>query len=180
VPVKKILRWSRFDSLVVDAPNILDMIPDSRRLELERHLLQALQQGTGLAPQRLMAPGVQEALQQLFLDQSDAVLQPLLGELSDWQAGRLSGPSDTVLRGLSRLHGLAQDQRLDAIQALADALYHAVQAASSAQAGSVGPTLADCQQGAEELARLLFLYAAGQRREATPEVLQRLRGQASR
>ena len=154
------------------------MIPDSRRLELERHLLQALQQGAGHASQRLMAPGVQEALQQLFLDQSDAVLQPLLGELSDWQAGRLSGPSDNVLRGLGRLRGLAVDQRLDAIRELSDALYHAVQAASGAQESALPPTLDDCQQGAEELARLLFLYAAGQRREATPEVLQSLRGQA--
>jgi hypothetical protein len=152
------------------------MIPDSRRLELERHLLQALQQGAGHASQRLMAPGVQEALQQLFLDQSDAVLQPLLAELSDWQAGRLRGPSDAVVRGLGRLRGLAEDQRLDAIRALADALYSAVQAVSSSPAGATSPTLADCQQGAEELARLLFLYAAGQRREATPEVLQRLCG----
>ena len=66
------------------------MIPDSRRLDLERELLAALQQGSGTPSQRLMAPGVQEALQQLFLDQSDAVLQPLLGELAQWQAGERS------------------------------------------------------------------------------------------
>jgi len=154
------------------------MIPDSRRLELELHLLHVLQQGEGNPAQQLMAPGAQEALQQLFLDLSDAVLQPLLNELSDWQAGLSSGISDTVLRGLSRLKGLAQDQRLDAIGDLSDALHQAVQAACLSPTGAAS-SLADCQQGAEELARLLFLYAAGQRREATSDVVQRLRQQAA-
>lgn len=161
------------------------MIPDSRRLDLERELLQALQQGPGSVSQRLLAPGVQEALQQLFLDQSDAVLQPLLNELSAWQDGQRSGPSDAVLRGMHRLAGLAQDQRLEAIRALSEALTQALTAAAAPAAPStvatgvkvpVSITVADCQQGAEELARLLFLYAAGQRREASPEVLARLRG----
>ncbi len=158
------------------------MIPDSRRLDLERELLQALQEGGGTPAQRLMAPGVQEALQQLFLDQSDAVLQPLLNELAAWQAAQRSGPSDAVLRGVQRLSALAQDQRLDAIRLLCDALLLALTRAggdatssrSSPSTSSSSVTVADCQQGAEELARLLFLYAAGQRREASSEVLARL------
>ncbi len=150
------------------------MIPDSRRLDLERELLQALQQGAGTPAQRLMAPGFQEALQQLFLDQSDAVLQPLLGELSAWQAGQRSGPSAAVLRGVRRLSGLAQDQRLDAIRTLCDALYLSLNSAANQTTSLTSAPAADCQQGAEELARLLFLYAAGQRREASTEVLARL------
>ena len=66
------------------------MISDSRRQDLELELLMALQQGAGSPAQRLMAPGVQEALQQLFLDQSDGVLHALLGELSAWQAAERS------------------------------------------------------------------------------------------
>ena len=150
------------------------MSPHSRRLDLERELLQALQQGAGTPPQRLMAPGVQEALQQLFLDQSDAVLQPLLGELSAWQAGQRSSPSAAVLRGVRRLSGLAQDQRLDAIRTLCDALYQSLNSAANQATSPASATAADCQLGAEELARLLFLYAAGQRREASTEVLARL------
>ena len=150
------------------------MIPDSRRQDLERELLMALQQGAGSPAQRLMAPGVQEALQQLFLDQSDGVLHALLGELSAWQAAERSGPSDAVLRGLQRLSGLAQDQRLDAIRGLSDALHQALMKAGAAATASHSVTVADCQQGAEELARLLFLYAAGQRREASSEVMARL------
>ena len=150
------------------------MTPDSRRLDLERELLSALRDGTGSPAQRLMAPGVQEALQQWFLDQSDAVLQPLLGELAQWQAGERFGPSETVLRGLRRLSGLAQDQRLEAIDALSQALHQALTTAGHDTASARCVTVADCQQGAEELARLLFLYAAGQRREASPEVLARL------
>jgi len=147
------------------------MIPDSRRLDLERELLMALQQGAGTPAQRLMAPGVQEALQQLFLDQSDAVLQPLLGELSAWQAGQRPGPSAAVLGSVKRLSGLAQDHRLDAIRQLCDALHHAL---TTATMSPYADSAADCQQGAEELARLLFLYAAGQRREASADVLARL------
>jgi hypothetical protein len=143
------------------------MIPDTRRLELERHLLSALQQGGAGHAQRLMAPGVQEALQQLFLDLSDAVLQPLLAELAEWQAGQRQGPSDAVLSSLHRLSGLAQDRQLNAIRGLSDALR---QALMTARAGAIAPSPADCQQGAEELARLLFLYAAGQQRDADPDV----------
>ena len=150
------------------------MIPDSRRQDLERELLLALQQGAGSPAQRLMAPGVQEALQQLFLDQSDGVLHALLGELSAWQAAERSGPSDAVLRGLQRLRGLAQDHQLDAIRGLSDALHQALMKADAAATASPSVTVADCQQGAEELARLLFLYAAGQRREASSEVMARL------
>ncbi|MEY3766350.1 MAG: hypothetical protein RLZ03_1310 [Pseudomonadota bacterium] len=150
------------------------MIPDSRRQDLERELLLALQQGAGSPAQRLMAPGVQEALQQLFLDQSDGVLHALLGELSAWQAAERSGPSDAVLRGLQRLRGLAQDHQLDAIRGLSDALHQALMKAGDAATASPSVTVADCQQGAEELARLLFLYAAGQRREASSEVMARL------
>ncbi len=150
------------------------MIPDSRRQDLERELLMALQQGAGSPAQRLMAPGVQEALQQLFLDQSDGVLHALLGELSAWQAAERSGPSDAVLRGLQRLRGLAQDHQLDAIRGLSDALHQALMKAGAAATASPSVTVADCQQGAEELARLLFLYAAGQRREASSEVMARL------
>ena len=150
------------------------MIPDSRRQDLERELLLALQQGAGSPAQRLMAPGVQEALQQLFLDQSDGVLHALLGELSAWQAAERSGPSDAVLRGLQRLRGLAQDHQLDAIRGLSEALHQALIKAGAAAAASPSVTVADCQQGAEELARLLFLYAAGQRREASSEVMARL------
>jgi len=150
------------------------MIPDSRRQDLERELLMALQQGAGSPAQRLMAPGVQEALQQLFLDQSDGVLHALLGELSAWQAAERSGPSDAVLRGLQRLRGLAQDHQLDAIRGLSDALHQALMKAGAAATASHSVTVADCQQGAEELARLLFLYAAGQRREASSEVMARL------
>ncbi len=150
------------------------MIPDSRRQDLERELLMALQQGAGSPAQRLMAPGVQEALQQLFLDQSDGVLHALLGELSAWQAAERSGPSDAVLRGLQRLRGLAQDHQLDAIRGLSDALHQALMKAGDAATASPSVTVADCQQGAEELARLLFLYAAGQRREASSEVIARL------
>ncbi|MFZ9424242.1 MAG: hypothetical protein ACO28J_01680 [Limnohabitans sp.] len=150
------------------------MIPDSRRQDLERELLLALQQGAGSPAQRLMAPGVQEALQQLFLDQSDGVLHALLGELSAWQAAERSGPSDAVLRGLQRLRGLAQDHQLDAIRGLSDALHQALMKAGAAATASPSVTVADCQQGAEELARLLFLYAAGQRREASSEVMARL------
>ena len=150
------------------------MIPDSRRLDLERELLQALQQDAGSPAQRLMAPGVQEALQQLFLDQSDAVLQPLLGELSEWQVGQRVGPSAEVLKGVRRLSGLAQDQRLESIRLVSDALHRALTLLGGHSASTVSVTVADCQQGAEELARLLFLYAAGQRREASAEVLTRL------
>ena len=150
------------------------MIPDSRRQDLERELLLALQQGAGSPAQRLMAPGVQEALQQLFLDQSDGVLHALLGELSAWQAAERSGPSDAVLRGLQRLRGLAQDHQLDAIRGLSDALHQALMKAGAAATASPSVTVADCQQGAEELARLLFLYAAGQRRDASSEVMARL------
>lgn len=150
------------------------MIPDSRRQDLERELLMALQQGAGSPAQRLMAPGVQEALQQLFLDQSDGVLHALLGELSAWQAAERSGPSDAVLRGLQRLRGLAQDHQLDAIRGLSEALHQALIKAGAAATPSPSVTVADCQQGAEELARLLFLYAAGQRREASSEVMARL------
>jgi len=150
------------------------MISDSRRQDLERELLMALQQGAGSPAQRLMAPGVQEALQQLFLDQSDGVLHALLGELSAWQAAERSGPSDAVLRGLQRLRGLAQDHQLDAIRGLSDALHQALMKAGAAATASPSVTVADCQQGAEELARLLFLYAAGQRREASSEVMARL------
>lgn len=150
------------------------MISDSRRQDLERELLMALQQGAGSPAQRLMAPGVQEALQQLFLDQSDGVLHALLGELSAWQAAERSGPSDAVLRGLQRLRGLAQDHQLDAIRGLSDALHQALMKAGAAATASPSVTVADCQQGAEELARLLFLYAAGQRREASSEVIARL------
>ena len=150
------------------------MIPDSRRQDLERELLLALQQGAGSPAQRLMAPGVQEALQQLFLDQSDGVLHALLGELSAWQAAERSGPSDAVLRGLQRLRGLAQDHQLDAIRGLSDALHQALMKAGAAATASPSVTVADCQQGAEDLARLLFLYAAGQRREASSEVMARL------
>ncbi|MEY3488929.1 MAG: hypothetical protein RL655_497 [Pseudomonadota bacterium] len=150
------------------------MIPDSRRQDLERELLMALQQGAGSPAQRLMAPGVQEALQQLFLDQSDGVLHALLGELSAWQAAERSGPSDAVLRGLQRLRGLAQDHQLDAIRGLSDALHQALMKAGAAATAYPSVTVADCQQGAEELARLLFLYAAGQRREASSEVMARL------
>ncbi|MFN5776664.1 MAG: hypothetical protein ACK45K_10455 [Burkholderiaceae bacterium] len=150
------------------------MIPDSRRQDLERELLLALQQGAGSPAQRLMAPGVQEALQQLFLDQSDGVLHALLGELSAWQAAERSGPSDAVLRGLQRLRGLAQDHQLDAIRGLSDALHQALMKAGAAATASPSVTVADCQQGAEELARLLFLYAAGQRRDASSEVIARL------
>jgi hypothetical protein len=150
------------------------MIPDSRRQDLERELLLALQQGTGSPAQRLMAPGVQEALQQLFLDQSDGVLHALLGELSAWQAAERSGPSDAVLRGLQRLRGLAQDHQLDAIRGLSDALHQALMKAGAPDTASPSVTVADCQQGAEELARLLFLYAAGQRRDASSEVMARL------
>ncbi len=150
------------------------MIPDSRRQDLERELLMALQQGAGSPAQRLMAPGVQEALQQLFLDQSDGVLHALLGELSAWQAAERSGPSDAVLRGLQRLRGLAQDHQLDAIRGLSDALHQALMKAGAPDTASPSVTVADCQQGAEELTRLLFLYAAGQRREASSEVMARL------
>ena len=150
------------------------MIPDSRRQDLERELLLALQQGAGSPAQRLMAPGVQEALQQLFLDQSDGVLHALLGELSAWQAAERSGPSDAVLRGLQRLRGLAQDHQLDAIRGLSEALHQALMKAGAAATASPSVTVADCQQGAEELARLLFLYAAGQRRDASSEVMARL------
>jgi hypothetical protein len=150
------------------------MISDSRRQDLERELLMALQQGAGSPAQRLMAPGVQEALQQLFLDQSDGVLHALLGELSAWQAAERSGPSDAVLRGLQRLRGLAQDHQLDAIRGLSDALHQALMKAGAAATASPSVTVADCQQGAEELARLLFLYAAGQRREASSKVMARL------
>jgi len=150
------------------------MISDSRRQDLERELLMALQQGAGSPAQRLMAPGVQEALQQLFLDQSDGVLHALLGELSAWQAAERSGPSDAVLRGLQRLRGLAQDHQLDAIRGLSEALHQALMKAGAAATASPSVTVADCQQGAEELARLLFLYAAGQRREASSEVMARL------
>ncbi|NBU43186.1 MAG: hypothetical protein EBS37_03795 [Betaproteobacteria bacterium] len=150
------------------------MIPDSRRQDLERELLLALQQGAGSPAQRLMAPGVQEALQQLFLDQSDGVLHALLGELSAWQAAERSGPSDAVLRGLQRLRGLAQDHQLDAIRGLSEALHQALIQAGAPDTASPSVTVADCQQGAEELARLLFLYAAGQRRDASSEVMARL------
>jgi len=150
------------------------MIPDSRRQDLERELLLALQQGAARPAQRLMAPGVQEALQQLFLDQSDGVLHALLGELSAWQAAERSGPSDVVLRGLQRLRGLAQDHQLDAIRGLSDALHQALMKAGAPDTASPSVTVADCQQGAEELARLLFLYAAGQRREASSKVMARL------
>ncbi len=150
------------------------MIPDSRRQDLERELLLALQQGAGSPAQRLMAPGVQEALQQLFLDQSDGVLHALLGELSAWQAAERSGPSDAVLRGLQRLRGLAQDHQLDAIRGLSEALHQALIQAGAPDTASPSVTVADCQQGAEELARLLFLYAAGQRRDASSEVIARL------
>ncbi|MFZ9179428.1 MAG: hypothetical protein ACO21V_09485 [Limnohabitans sp.] len=150
------------------------MISDSRRQDLERELLMALQQGAGSPAQRLMAPGVQEALQQLFLDQSDGVLHALLGELSAWQAAERSGPSDAVLRGLQRLRGLAQDHQLDAIRGLSDALHQALMKAGAPDTASPSVTVADCQQGAEELARLLFLYAAGQRRDASSEVMARL------
>jgi hypothetical protein len=150
------------------------MIPDSRRQDLERELLLALQQGAASPAQRLMAPGVQEALQQLFLDQSDGVLHALLGELSAWQAAERSGPSDAVLRGLQRLRGLAQDHQLDAIRGLSEALHQALMKAGAAATASPSVTVADCQQGAEELARLLFLYAAGQRRDASSEVMARL------
>ena len=155
------------------------MIPDSRRQDLERQLLLALQQGEGSPAQRLMAPGVQEALQQLFLDQSDAVLQPLLEELAEWQAGQRANPSVAVMRGLRRLSGLAQDQRLHAIRELSDSLHQALEAAGGGAVLPATPTPGDCRQGAEELARLLFLYAAGQRREASPEVLAGLQRSAS-
>ena len=46
--------------------------------------------------------------------------------------------------------------------------------AGAPDTASPSVTVADCQQGAEELARLLFLYAAGQRREASSEVMARL------
>ena len=151
------------------------MIPDSRRLELERQLLKALQHGGGNPAQRLMAAGVQEALQQLFLDQSDAVLQSLLDELGEWQSGQRSGPSPSMLDGLARLSGLAQDQRLDAIRTLSDCLRQALTRVNAGAMPSNAPSLSDCQQGAEELARLLFLYAAGQQREASSEVLAQLR-----
>ena len=155
------------------------MMPDSRRFELERHLLQALRHAEGSPAQRLMASGVQEALQQLFLEQSDVVLQPLLDELSQWQAGQRAGVSDAVVQGLARLSRLAQDQGLSAIDALSAALHQAVKAVGDADSAAATPSIPDCQQGAEELARLLFLYAAGQRRDVTPELLVRLRRQPS-
>ena len=148
------------------------MLPDSRRHELERHLLNALNQGAGNPAQRLMSPGVQEGLQQLFLALSDEVLQSVLNDLAQWQAQSDAACSQRIVQRLRQLAGLAQDRQLTAIHQLATRLGRAVEAAS-AQTPQVpqAPTPADCQQAAEELARLLFLYAAGQQREAAPEVL---------
>jgi hypothetical protein len=145
------------------------MLPDSRRHELERQLLDALRQDVGTPAQWLMAPGVQEGLQQLFLSLSDAVLQPLLEALAQWQADPAALPSEAVLGGLRQLRGLAQDRRLSSIEALVEGLHQALLAARQSDPLALSP--ADCQQGAEELARLLFLYAAGQQREASPDVL---------
>ena len=145
------------------------MLPDSRRHELERHLRDALRQTVGTPAQWLMTPGVQEGLQQLFLSLSDAVLQPLLETLARWQVDPTATPGDAEIKGLLQLVGLAQDRRLMAIEQLSQALHQAISAARLARPGAPSP--ADCQQGAEELARLLFLYAAGQQREASPDVL---------
>ena len=147
------------------------MIPDARRAELERHLLLELRNPQVPAPQRLMAPGVQEGLQQLFLEQADGLLQDLMQELADWQAGHRSLPSAMVLQGLQRLIGLAQDRGLTGVQALANALLSALQSVCT---GTGTTTATDAVQAAEELARLLFLYAGGQQRSASADVLARL------
>ena len=147
------------------------MIPDARRAELERHLLLELRNPQVPAPQRLMAPGVQEGLQQLFLEQADGLLQDLMQELADWQAGHRSLPSALVLQGLQRLIGLAQDRGLTGVQALANALLSALQSVCT---GTGATTATDAVQAAEELARLLFLYAGGQQRSASADVLARL------
>ena len=149
------------------------MLPDSRRHELERQLRDALRQTVGTPAQWLMTPGVQEGLQQLFLSLSDAVLQPLLETLARWQADPTATPGDPEIKGLLQLVGLAQDRRLMAIEQLSYALHQAISAARQAAPGAPSP--AACQQGAEELARLLFLYAAGQQREASPDVMALLR-----
>jgi hypothetical protein len=148
------------------------MMADTRRHELESGLLAALRQDMGSPAQWLMAPGVQEGLQQLFLALADAILQPLLGALAQWQEDASALPSPDVLSGLQQLVGLAQDRRLASIEQLALAMQRAIDTAR--QAAPAAPTPADCQQGAEELARLLFLYAAGQERQASPDVLARL------
>lgn len=148
------------------------MMADTRRQELESGLLAALRQDMGSPAQWLITPGVQEGLQQLFLALADAILQPLLVALAQWQEDASSLPPPNVLAGLQQLVGLAQDRRLASIEQLALAMQRAIDAAR--QAAPAAPTPADCQQGAEELARLLFLYAAGQERQASPDVLARL------
>jgi hypothetical protein len=148
------------------------MMADTRRQELESGLLAALRQDMGSPAQWLITPGVQEGLQQLFLALADAILQPLLVALAQWQEDASSLPPPNVLAGLQQLVGLAQDRRLASIEQLALAMQRAIDAAR--QAAPAAPTPADCQQGAEELARLLFLYAAGQDRQASPDVLARL------
>ena len=107
----------------------------------------------------------------MFLEQADALLQNLLQELADWQAGHRALPSALVLQGLQRLIGLAQDRRLTGVQALANALLSALQSVCTG-AGTTSAT--DAVQAAEELARLLFLYAGGQQRGASADVLARL------
>ncbi len=149
------------------------MIPDARRAELERHLLDALRAPHLSQPQRLMSPGVQEGLQQLFLEQADQLLQTLLQDLQDWESGHRDRPSVLVLQALQRLTGLAQDRGLSGVQALANALLSALQ---SVCAGAQVPNASTCLHAAEELARLLFLYAGGQERVASAEVLAQVQG----
>jgi hypothetical protein len=141
---------------------------DPNRLALERELLSALRSGSA----GLQQPQVKIQLHALFLEQAQALLQPLLDEVREWAAGKVARPSTGMVARLQRLHGLAVDREAPGLLRLSEALRDAVVRAS------VGDTLvsaAACLRAGEEMHRLLHQYAVGVDRAPSDAVLNDLR-----
>ena len=137
---------------------------DPQRLALERELLASLRADSA----GLQQPQVRVQLHALFLEQAEALLQPLLEDVREWTAGQLARPSKTTVARLQRLQGLALDRQEPGLIRLSQALHDAVVRAS------VGDTLvsaAACLRAAEELHRLLHQYAVGVSRMPSDSVL---------
>jgi hypothetical protein len=141
---------------------------DPNRLALERELLSALRSGSG----GLQQPQVKIQLHALFLEQAEALLQPLLDEVREWAAGEVVRPSKGMVARLQRLHGLAVDRQEPGLLRLSEALRDAVVRAS---VGDTQVSAAACLRGGEELHRLLHQYAVGVSRPPSDAVLTDLR-----
>ena len=141
---------------------------DPQRLALERELLASLRADSA----GLQQPQVRVQLHALFLEQAEALLQPLLEDVREWTAGQLARPSKTTVARLQRLQGLALDRQEPGLISLSQALHDAVVRASI---GDPQVSAAACLRGAEELHRLLHQYAVGVSRSPSSDILAGLR-----